>query len=138
MREQEKKRQRIYYLLNAETNTPQKISEIIAVSLWPPSNPDLNPLDYNIWGVLENKTKATFYQNIGSLKTAIEEVWNKMSEKFIMKICKSFRWYVNTIIEKISEHIEKIYFVLSLFLLLHSHYTDMRNVHSMVITHIHR
>ena len=38
------------------------------------------PLDYDIWGALENKTHATSNPNIGSLKTAIEEEWNKMSE----------------------------------------------------------
>ena len=32
-------------------------------------------LDYDIWGVSENRTNATSYQNIGSLKTAIEEEW---------------------------------------------------------------
>ena len=32
----------------------QKIYEMIGVCLWPPSSPDLNPLDYAIWGVLEN------------------------------------------------------------------------------------
>ena len=45
----------------------------------PDLSPDLNPLDYTIWGVLENKTNATSYPNIGSLKTVIEEEWNKMS-----------------------------------------------------------
>ena len=44
----------------------------------------LNFLDYNIWGVLENKTNADSHSNIGSLKTAIEEEWNKMSEEFIL------------------------------------------------------
>ena len=68
MSEKENKRQRIYDLLNAK-----KISEIIVVSLWPPSSPDLNPLDYTIWGVLENKTNATSHPKIGSLKIAIEE-----------------------------------------------------------------
>ncbi len=38
---------------------------------------DLNPLDYAIWGVLENKTNATSHPNIGS---SIEEEWNKMSK----------------------------------------------------------
>ena len=55
----------------------QKISEIIGVSLWPPSSPDLNPLDYAILGILENKTNATSHSNIGLFKTAIEEEWNK-------------------------------------------------------------
>ena len=55
-------------------NKVKKISKIIGVSLWSPSN----PFNYAIWGVLENKTNATPPPNIGSLKTAIEEEWNKM------------------------------------------------------------
>ena len=39
-------------------------------------SPNLNPLDYAIWGVLENNTNATSHLNIDSLKTAIEEKWN--------------------------------------------------------------
>ena len=35
-------------------------------------NPELDPFDYAIQAVLENKTHAHFYPNIGSLKTAIE------------------------------------------------------------------
>ena len=34
---------------------------------------ELDPLDYAIWSVLENETKATSHPNIGSLKTAIEK-----------------------------------------------------------------
>ena len=32
--------------------------------------------------------------------TAIEEEWNKMSEEFILKVCKSFQRCVDSIIEK--------------------------------------
>ena len=84
MSEQEKKRPGIYDLLIAETK-PKRISEIIGVSLWLPSKPKLYPLDYVIWGVLENKTNRTSHPNIGSLKTATEEEWNKMSEEFIFE-----------------------------------------------------
>ena len=66
------------------TPTPAKNSEIIGVSLWPPSSPDLNPLEYAIWGVLENKN-ANSHSNIGSLKIAIQEEWNKIPEEFILK-----------------------------------------------------
>ena len=63
-------------------------------------SPDRNPLDYTIWSVLEKKTNATSYRNIGSLKTALAEEWNKMFEEFILKACKSFRRPVDAIIEK--------------------------------------
>ena len=42
----------------------KKISEIIGVSFWPPSSVDLAPLDYAIWGILENKTNATSHPNL--------------------------------------------------------------------------
>ena len=37
-------------------------------------SPDLNPFDYAIWGIVENKTKnAISHPNIGSLKTTVEK-----------------------------------------------------------------
>ena len=105
MSEQEKKQQRIYDLLNAKTK-PKRISEIIGVSLRPPWSLNLNPLDYATCGILEDKTNAISHPNIGWLKTAFEEEWNKMSEKFILKACKLFQRQVDTIIEKNGGHIE--------------------------------
>ena len=48
-------------------------------------SPDLNPLDYAIWGILENQTNATSHPNIGLLKSAIEEELNKISAEFNLK-----------------------------------------------------
>ena len=94
MGEEEKKQQRIYNLLYTKTK-PQKNSKIIGVSLWLSSSLDHNSFDYAILGISENKINATSHPNIGSLKTAIEEEWNKKSEKFILKACKSFwkKWW---------------------------------------------
>ena len=69
-------------------------------------SPDLNSLDYTIWGIEENKTNATSRRNIGSPKSAIEEEWKKMSEEFILKACKLFWIGVDTIILKNGGHIE--------------------------------
>ena len=69
-------------------------------------SPELNPLDYAIWGILEKKTNATSHPNIGLLKAAIEEEWNKMCEEFILKACKLFQRCADTIIEKNGHHIE--------------------------------
>ena len=69
-------------------------------------SPDLNPLDYAIWGILENKTNATSHPNIGLLKAAIEKEWNKMSEEFILNACKSFQRHVDAIIEINAGYVE--------------------------------
>ena len=91
----------------------------------PNLSPDRNPLDYLIWGVLENKTNGTSHTNIDSLKTAIEEELNKMSEEFILKACKSFRMRIDTIIEKVMAILSKFtvlylssYFVVYFFKLI--------------------
>ena len=78
------------------------------------SKEDLNlhqpPALIKLWGVLENKKNATSYPNIGMLKIAIENEWNKIPEEIISKAWKSFRSFVDSIIEKknkkIGGHIE--------------------------------
>ena len=118
MSEQEKKQQRIYGLLNAKTK--EKISEITRVYLWPPSSPEHNPVYYAKWDVLENKTNATSYPNIGSLKTAIEEEWNKMSEVFFLKPRESFQRCPNKITEKMAAILRKFTaFSLSFYFVVH-------------------
>ena len=67
---------------------------------------DRNTLDYAIAGVSENKSNATSDSDIGWLKIAIEEEWNKMSE-FILKAFKSFRKRVDTIIKKMGVILSK-------------------------------
>ena len=59
------------------------------------------------------QTNTTYYPNIGSLKSAIEEEKNKISEEFILKAYKSFGKRVNTIIEKMVAILSK-FTVLSL------------------------
>ena len=79
---------------------------------------DFNPLDYAMWGVLENKSNATSHPDIGSLKTAIEEEWNEMSEEFILKAYKSFWRRVNKILEKKAAILSKFTFFYAYLLIL--------------------
>ena len=79
--------------------------ETVRVAIKRELSPDLTPLDYALWCFLENKTNATSQPNIGLLRIAMEEEWNKMSEEFILKACKSFRRHVETIIKNNGCHI---------------------------------
>ncbi|QQP49876.1 Uncharacterized protein FKW44_010690, partial [Caligus rogercresseyi] len=40
-------------------------------NFWPPSSPDLNPLDLFWWGAIESKTNRTPHLNLDSLKATI-------------------------------------------------------------------
>jgi len=73
---------------------------------WPPSSPDLNPLDFAVWGVLEKATNKTPHPNLESLKTAIKNEWANMSDTFLIDACKSFRRRIEAVIANNGGHIE--------------------------------
>ena len=47
------------------------VSNFISKEEWPPSSPDLNPLDFGIWGYLESKVSATHHKSLEALKTKL-------------------------------------------------------------------
>jgi inhibitor of nuclear factor kappa-B kinase subunit alpha len=47
------------------------LPDFISSSEWSPSSPDLNPMDYSIWGILEAKVNGTKYLLLDSLKRAV-------------------------------------------------------------------
>lgn len=58
----------------------------ISTEEWPPSSPDLNPLDYTIWGLLEARVNSTTHRSLESLRRAIRREWLKLE---LDEICSS-------------------------------------------------
>ncbi|XP_014780575.1 uncharacterized protein LOC106876512 [Octopus bimaculoides] len=81
-------------------------SKFLESCFWLPSSPDLNPLDYAIWGVLEHATNRTLHSNVDSLKDTIKEEWEKLSPEYLRNTCASFRKCVKAAIEKEGGHME--------------------------------
>ncbi|PIC28734.1 hypothetical protein B9Z55_020552 [Caenorhabditis nigoni] len=57
---------------------------------WPASSPDLNPLDYSVWGVLQNKVCARPHANIEALKKSLTEEWDKLSVQYLRATIDAF------------------------------------------------
>ncbi|QQP57890.1 Putative transposable element [Caligus rogercresseyi] len=53
--------------------------------MWPPSSPNLNPLDFSIWQHIENKACGVYHSNISDLKSTVNDVWAAMDETYIRK-----------------------------------------------------
>ncbi|KAI8429942.1 hypothetical protein MSG28_000408 [Choristoneura fumiferana] len=49
----------------------ENLPDFIAVEEWPPSSPDLNPLDYSLWTELELRACQKSHPNLDSLKRAL-------------------------------------------------------------------
>lgn len=75
--------------------------------MWPPSSPDLNPLDYGIWGYVEGKACATSHPSVANLKAAVEREWATMPDDYIVKTCKAFKPRLRAMLAVDGGHLEK-------------------------------
>jgi len=60
-------------------NTPDFISPL----LWPPNSPDLNPVDYEVWGVLEQRVYRSRIRDVDHLKQRLIEEWCCLDQNII-------------------------------------------------------
>lgn len=83
-----------------------KMPGFIPKHLWPPSSPDLNPLDYSIWAFVQAEACAYPHSNIESLKLAIRKAWVNMTEDYIRTTCGRFRHRLGSVIAAEGNHID--------------------------------
>lgn len=70
----------------------------VTPNMWPPSSPDLNPLDYYVWGVIERQTNRHPHANRDSLKAAIVEEMSDMSTEHVIRACSRLRGRLEAVI----------------------------------------
>ena len=47
------------------------MNDFIAPALWPPNSPELNPVDYTVWSVLQERVYRTKISDVDELKRRI-------------------------------------------------------------------
>jgi len=53
----------------------QETPEVIAPDLRPPNSPDLNPVDYRLWGLIQERVHKTAVRDTADLKWHLIETW---------------------------------------------------------------
>ena len=74
--------------------------------VWPPSSPDLNPMDFCVWSVLEADACASSHVSVEALKSSLEKAWAKMSKEILRKAAEGFRGRIERVIQARGGHIE--------------------------------
>jgi len=68
--------------------------------MWPSNSPDINPVDYAVWGVLQEIVYCYGrFTSVEPLKNAIITVWGKLSQHFINRAINEWRaadWSVSS------------------------------------------
>uniref|UniRef100_A0A914DZ86 Transposase n=1 Tax=Acrobeloides nanus TaxID=290746 RepID=A0A914DZ86_9BILA len=60
------------------------------IGKWPPNSPDLNPMDYAIWSILQEKACQKPHPNVESLKRALKKAWDEITLETLIKIVDNF------------------------------------------------
>lgn len=67
------------------------LKDFITKDEWPPSSPDLNPLDYCIWGEMLSRLQCKNICNLDQFKQAISQVWTDIPIEVVRAACNGFR-----------------------------------------------
>ena len=65
---------KIVELLQRET------ADFISLKLWPPNSPDLNPVDYKIWGTMQQRVYEMQIHNVDELKRRLVDIWSGLQQ----------------------------------------------------------
>ncbi len=57
---------------------------------WPPSSPNLNPLEYHVWKHVAEKACATSHSNIDIPKANVDQEWAALLDTNLIKARKVF------------------------------------------------
>jgi len=73
---------------------------------WPPNSPDLNPLDFYVWSVVERVTNKSRHPNVALLRAAIEATFADMDCDALKRACERFRPRMEAVIQAGGGYIE--------------------------------
>ena len=57
--------------------------KFIHMDLWPPSSPDLNPVDYRIWSMMQDRVYQTPVRDMAYLRQCLIDTWNDLSQSIV-------------------------------------------------------
>jgi len=67
--------------------------------VWPPNSPDLNPMDFYVWGAVERDTNRTACKSRDDLINRIKVVFTSLPKEVVKKSCSRFRGRIETVVE---------------------------------------
>jgi hypothetical protein len=80
--------------------------DFISPELWPPNSPDLNPVDYRIWGILQERVYQKSVKNVDELKLRLIEAWSGIQQSIIDQAIDQWRVRLNACVKAEGQHFE--------------------------------
>lgn len=84
----------------------RNLTDFIKKDEWPPSSPDLNPLDFCIWGYMLQKLNDYKYNNLEEFKTVIQRIWCEIPMNVVRAACEAFEKRLRRVVKARGDVIE--------------------------------
>ena len=85
------------------------VPEFIEPNNWPPNSPDLNPVDYSIWGALQQRVYREPIKNVEHLKRVFIRCWSELSQELIDGAIDQWARRIHAVIRARGGHIEFLF-----------------------------
>ena len=82
------------------------IPVFISKDEWPSRCPDLNPLDFSVWSILESKVYRNHNDSLDNLKLELPREWALIPQKVLHASCEAFHGRLKSLIKNKGGHIE--------------------------------
>lgn len=73
---------------------------------WPPSSPDINPMDFSVWSILENEVSKVSHSSVPVLKKALDKAWSNLDAEVVQRACASVTPHLRAVVKAKGGHIE--------------------------------
>jgi len=82
--------------------------DFISPTLWPPNSPDLNPVDYKVWSVMQERVYQTAIHDVNDLKQRLLEVWDGLDQRIIDDAVAQWRHRLQACVQAEGGHFEHL------------------------------
>jgi hypothetical protein len=86
----------------------RETQEFIGPDLWPGNSPDLNPVDYRIWGVLQERVYQTPIHDVAELRQRLVDTWSGMQQNVVDEAIGQWRNRLKACVRANGGHFEHL------------------------------